>query len=255
MLTYLIGPILALFPRRWRRALPSSLQVNWRPATALSGFAEAVLAIVAFMHWYWYVMSTWVDREWDAALAGKLPVGTTDHQIGFTALLILATHPLTWIIAYFGLEGSVRLLNAIASETNMGILPLFVVDKVFGKITGRVDPKPGVTFESSKGNVASYFEAVGDSVMTNFLPNVPDELSFVQNQSEEILEIRACRKKADWIPPRVVRYGDAYYRLEADSRGMAPRPFHYRLRRLERGVPGRNVLIYSPDRPLVHART
>jgi hypothetical protein len=255
VLTYLIGPILALFPRRWRRALPSRLQVEWRPATALSGFAEAALALTAMMYWYSYTMTTWVDRGWDAALSGKMPAGVTDHQLGFAALVIFASHPLTWAIAYFGVEGSVRLLGATASGTSLGILPLFVVDKVFGKITGRAHAKTGVTMETSQGNVSSYLGAVGDSVMTKFLRSVPDELSFVRNEVEEILEIRACRKKTDWIPPRVVRYQDAYYRLEADSRGMAPRPFHYQLRRLERGVPGRNVLLYSPEQPLIREKT
>jgi hypothetical protein len=228
--------------------------VEWRPATALSGFAEATLALIAIMYWYSYTITTWVDRGWDAALSGKMPVGVTDHQIGFTALLIFATHPLTWAIAYFGVEGSVRLLGAIASGNNLGILPLFVADKVFGKITGRADAKTGVTMESSRGNVSSYLGAVGDSVMGKFLPSVPDELSLIRNETEEILEIRASRKKADWIPPRVVRYQDAYYRLEADTRGIAPRPFHYQLRRLERGVPGRNVLLYSPEQPLIRTK-
>jgi len=229
--------------------------VEWRPATALSGFAEAALALIALMYWYSYTMTTWVDRGWDAALSGRMPVGVTDHQIGFTALVIFAAHPLTWAIAYFGAEGSVRLLGAISSGNNLGILPLFVLDKILGKITGRGDAKTRVTMETSQGNVSSYLRAVGDSVMTKFLPNVPDELSFVRNEVEEILEIRACRKKADWISPRVVRYQDAYYRLEGDSRGMAPRPFHYQLRRLERGVPGRNVLLYSPEQPLIRTKT
>jgi hypothetical protein len=229
--------------------------VEWRPATALSGFAEAALALIAIMYWYSYTMTAWVDRGWDAALSGKMPMGVTDHQIGFAALWIFATHPLTWAIAYFGVEGSVRLLGAMASGSNLGILPLFLADKVFGKITGRADAKTGVTMETSQRNVSSYLGAVGDSVTGKFLPSVPDELSFIRNEVEEILEIHACRKKADWIPPRVVHYQDAYYRLESDSRGMAPRPFHYQLRRLERGVPGRNVLLYSPEQPLVRVKT
>jgi len=51
----------------------------------------------------------------------------------------------------------------------------------------------------------------------------------------------------DWNPPRVVRYEDRYYRLEDYARGSGPRPFVYRLRRLAAGVPGRTVLVYSPD--------
>jgi hypothetical protein len=255
MLTYLVGPILALFPLRWRRSLPSFLQVEWRPAAALSGLLEAAFALVGMAYWYSYSMTTWLDRASDAALSHKLPEWVTDHDLGFTGLVIFATHPLTWLIAYFGVEGSVRLLGALSSGNTLGILPLYLVDKVFGKITGSADAKPRIAFESSQGNVASYMGAVSDSVMTKFLPNVPDELCFFRNDAEEILEIRACRKKPDWIPPRVVRYKDTYYRLEADSRGTPPRPFVYKLRRLERGVPGRSVLVYSPEQPLVLTKT
>jgi hypothetical protein len=79
------------------------------------------------------------------------------------------------------------------------------------------------------------------------LPLVPDELYLTQDGSDEILEIRSCRAKPDWTPPRVVRHEDRYYQLEAYSRGSAPRPFIYVLRRLSAGVPGRSVLIYSPE--------
>ena len=73
-----------------------------------------------------------------------------------------------------------------------------------------------------------------------------DELCFRKSALENILEIRASRRKQDWTPPRIVRYQDSYYRLEADSIGPPPRPFLYTLRRLPVGVPGRTVLLYAP---------
>jgi hypothetical protein len=79
------------------------------------------------------------------------------------------------------------------------------------------------------------------------LPLVPDELHFMREGSDEILEIHSCRVKTEWTPPRVVRHEDRYYRLEACSERTAPRPFVYTLRRLPAGVPGRTVLIYSPE--------
>ena len=254
MVTYLLGPILALFPQTWRRRLPSSLQVNWRTATGLSGFLEGAVALVALMYWYSYMMSTWADRGWDAALSGKLAPGVTDHQIGFAALVIFLTNPVTWAICFFGAEACVRFLSAFSTGNGLGILLLYLPDKVIGRIVGRVDAKPGLIMETSQSNVASYFGAIGDSMMTTLLPKVPDEHCIVRNDSEEILEVRSSRKKADWAPPKVVRYLDSYYRLESDARGPAPRPFRYRLRRLERGVPGRNVLIYSPEQPVVESK-
>ncbi|PYU64909.1 MAG: hypothetical protein DMG56_05020, partial [Acidobacteria bacterium] len=128
MLIYLLGPLLALFPRRWRKLLPAGSAVEWRRATVLSGFGEAVY------------MAVMVDHGLDAALTGKLPTGVTDHGIGFAALVIWATHPLTWLIAYAGVEGSVRFLGAAFTETNLGILPLFLLDKIIGKFSGRREP-------------------------------------------------------------------------------------------------------------------
>ncbi len=135
MLAYLLGPILALFPRRWRKLLPAGSAMECRRAAVLSGFGEAVIALIALIYWYSHYMTLMVDHGLDAAITGKLPPGVTDHEIGFTALVIWATHPLTWLLAYAGVEGSVRLVGAAFTETNLGIFPLFVLDKVIGMIT------------------------------------------------------------------------------------------------------------------------
>ncbi len=84
-------------------------------------------------------------------------------------------------------------------------------------------------------------------MLTATLPKVPDEISFRNDKGEQILEISACCAKEDWTPPRVVRFKDSYYRLEACSQGMGRRPFRYTLRRLPAGVPGRSVLLYSSE--------
>jgi hypothetical protein len=236
MLTYILGPFLALFPKRWRQAFPSAASLNWRMATALSGFAESVIALIALMYWYSYSMTTWVDRALDAALAGKLPTGVTDHDIGFTGLVIWATHPLTWLIAYAGLEGAVRFVGAAFTDSKLGILPLYLLDKTFAVITRRGGSDPARAAGYAQGHVSSYM----------------DELSHSRDNSDEILEIRSSRRKADWTPPRTVRYQDTFYRLEGFTEGSAPRPYRYRLRRLAAGVMGRTVLVYSPeDQPVL----
>ena len=254
MLTYLLGPLLALFPRRWRKLLPAGSAVEWRRATVLSGFAEAVIALVALMCWYSYYMTLLVDHGLDAALTGKLPTGATDHEIGFTAMVIWATHPLTWLLAYAGVEGCVRLVSAAFTETNLGILPLFVLDKVTGIIAGRDKQEASAAKYGSQGNFSSYVGAIREKAMVRRLGEVPDELCFSGSAPDEMLEIRACRRKADWDPPRTVRYQDTYYRLESCSGGSASRPFRYTLRKLPAGVMGRTVLVYSPEETPVLAK-
>ena len=72
-----------------------------------------------------------------------------------------------------------------------------------------------------------------------------DELSYRREGEEEYLEIRASRKKEEWLAPKVVRVDGMYYRLEEARLGKGARPFWYRLRKLAAGVPGRNVIFYS----------
>jgi hypothetical protein len=57
MWIFLLGPFLALFPKRWRKALPFYQAVHWRSAAILSGLAESAIALGALMYWYSYSMT------------------------------------------------------------------------------------------------------------------------------------------------------------------------------------------------------
>jgi hypothetical protein len=156
-------------------------------------------------------------------------------------------------LGYLGLEGAIRLCAGAFSDNILGIFPLFLFDKVFVAPFRRLGPKNRNAADDSRNN-SSLVSAIRERVLAARLPIVSDELCFRRDASEEILEIRASRRKEDWTPPRVVCYQESYYRLEADSLGPAPRPFHYMLRRLPAGVPGRTVLLYSPsDAVIKHA--
>ncbi len=254
MSTFLIGPLLALLPRRWRDTLPFRDSIDWRKASIISGFGEAFFALAAMLFWYSYSATTWVSRAMDAALAGKLGENVNDQAIGFTAIVIFATHPLTWLIAYLGAEGSMRLVGAACTENNLGTLPLFVLDKIFLKMKGRSGPSVAQAAGYTQGNLSSYVGAIREKVNSSRTPSLPDELCVIREAAEEFLEIRACRRKADWTPPRTVRYQDVFYRLESCHNGASPRPFCYRLRRLSAGVMGRTVLLYSPEETPILAK-
>jgi hypothetical protein len=247
MLTYLLGPLLALLPRRWRNSLLSSASINWRRATVLSAFGESAMALIVLIYWYSYYMNFLVSNGLDSALTGKMGPGVTDQAIGFTALVIWATHPLTWLIAYAGVEGSIRLVGAAFTGHNLGIFPLFLLDKTLLKLSGRSEQSAAKAAGYAASNFSSYVGAIRDKTVAKRIPLVPDELFFTGVVPDEILEIRACRKKADWNPPRTVHYQGNFYRLEASSEGDMPRPYRYALRKLSAGVMGRTVLVYAPD--------
>ncbi|HKW64998.1 MAG TPA: hypothetical protein VJN89_20750 [Candidatus Acidoferrum sp.] len=247
MLTFLLGPFLAVLPKRWRQSLPMQKRIEWQTASMLSGFAEFLFGVAAMLYWYSYSMTTWVSRGLDAALAGKVGPNVNDQQIGFMAIFIFATHPLTWLILYVAVEGSVRLIGAAFAENNLGVLPLFVADKIFLKLTGQSAPGIAQAAGYTETNVSSYVGAIRDKVRVSRALNLPDELCVVRDGADEFLDIRACRNKPDWTPPRTVRYQDTFYRLENSFRGSEPRTYHYRLRRLSAGVMSRTVLVYAPD--------
>jgi hypothetical protein len=244
MWTYIVGPILSLLPKSWRRALPFSQDIRWAHAAALSGFIEMALALAGLLKWYSISMTTWVNRGLEVALNGKAGVGITDQAVGAMAWFMWANHPLTWVLGYFSVEGAVRLCGAAFSDSMLGTLPLFLVDK-----TVRVFFGGSKTAQDAPGVVSSFVHAVSEKLLESSVPRSADEISFKKHGSEEILEVRASRRKPEWDPPRVVRFEDSYYRLEECSKCAGPRPFLYTLRRLAAGVPGRKVLLYEPGHP------
>jgi hypothetical protein len=246
MWTYVLGPFLALLPRSWRRTLPFSQRVDWPRATTLSGFAELVVALAALLEWYSISMTTWVNRGLEVALRGNGGSGITDQAIGAMAWFMWVNHPLTWLLAYFSVEGAVRLCGAAFSDNLLGTLPLFLVDKTLRFVMGE-----SKTADETAGATASFFGAIGERLLESSVPSSADEVSFQRSGTEEIMEIRASRRKPDWDPPKVVRCQETFYRLEDSSKCAGPRPFRYTLRRLSAGVPGRKVLVYEPPDAVV----
>jgi hypothetical protein len=52
--------------------IPFGNRIQWDRATAISGFAEAVLATVALMYWYMHAMYLWVGNGVSLAADGKM---------------------------------------------------------------------------------------------------------------------------------------------------------------------------------------
>jgi len=249
MWTYILGPFLALLPKPWRDALEFEKYTQAARATTLSGLGESAAAVIAIGYWYMYAMTKYVDRGIDVAMSGKLgPV--TDQAVAGVALSLWFAHPFTWLLAYFILEGVVRLSSAAFSGMIVGTLPLFLFDKICIN-PFRASTRNRAGRSSLLGSAATFSGAIRERVMSARTSQVQDELSFRKSATDEFLEICASRRKDDWNPPRVVRFEGTYYRLEAASVGTGARPFRYTLRRLSAGVPGRSVLSYAPPNALI----
>jgi hypothetical protein len=234
-----VGPLVALLPRRWRQRVLPAREVQWTVAGTASGLYETLGAIIGIGYWYMYEMARVVGGGVEAADSGKI-TGASDQEIGGAALTLWWMHPITWLLFYFFFEGLVRLCSAAFTQNTVGSLPFSVVE---GAVFWMLHPKEASV--SVKENAASFAGAVRERAMEATHKELPDEIVSKKDGADEVLEIRANRRKADWEPPRIVRTGDAYYRLEESWTGKGERPFCYRLRRLAAGVPGRKVIVYQ----------
>lgn len=236
----------SLFPRRWRMAMPGAEAMPWERGGTLSGILESLTALGALVFWYSISVTTWAANGLDSALRGGPERNVPGQAIGFAALVLWVLQPLTWVIGYFVVEGAVRMLGAAFTGHVMGTLPLVLADWTYGKLTHR-PPERDALYSPGTRYGASFLAAMKDRWQIRRLPVVDDRLEYASQGEEQYLEIYACRPKLDWVPPRIVRVGDAYYRLEEARRSGAPRPFVYRLRKLAAGVPGRTVIVYAAD--------
>ena len=215
-------------------------RLAWERAATLSGLLEMLAAIVGLGYWYMFDMTRRMSQITGAIANGQITTGLTEHQVAGAGLTIFYMDFLTWILFYFFFEGVLRLCGAAFTENVLGTLPLYLLERMVFLVRNRKAVRPGdVVSQNAKALLAS----VRERVMVSRLEHVPDELSYSKAATEQLLEIRSSRRKQDWVPPKIVRVDELYYRLEECTVVKGPRPFHYRLRRLERGVTGRNVLL------------
>jgi hypothetical protein len=239
------GIALSLLPRRWRTAVPEET-VPWVAAAILSGVLEAVLAVAGLVAWYSHSVTTWAADALDSALRNGPAAAYDPHLLGLSAFVIWCIHPLTWLLASFFVEGLARIVAAISIEQILPLWVLALADWFYDRVTRRQRGARGLP--GANKPLRSLLETAKLAAKTVCLRELPDELAEAANGAERLLEIRSSHRKAEWMPPSVVRVDDLYYRLESVCEGPRPRPFVYCLRRLAAGVPGRSVIRYHSPR-------
>jgi hypothetical protein len=225
MWTYVLGPLLALLPERWRRKFFADAPVNWPRAGFLSGLAEAVGCLLALAGWYLYSIQRYVDQQMDTTVAATkgVPAEGAAFGMGAAALATFALHPLTWALAYFAMEGTLRAFAAWTSDEVAGTLPLVLVDRI---VTG--------------GQRRQYERRV---------PLVPDLATAGGEKDPWDLRVESCRPKPTWKYPLTIRFNDAYFQIagEAAEGGTPERPHVYLLRKPPAGEAFRGVAEYDPE--------
>jgi hypothetical protein len=206
MWTYTIGAVLALLPERWRARRFSQLNIDWARATAVSALVEGFGAAALLVVWY----SVFVTKY--GGTIGR--AGGGDYS-GFVGLVVLAMHPLTWVICYFGCEGVVRFLAVVATDENYGTLPLALVAW-------------GMERAARKRRAL-----------------VADEVTI--RTSEYDLQVASCRAKTHWKYPLTISYQEKFYQVvggEVLRQGV--RPHVYFLRRLPANETIKGLEPYDP---------
>ncbi len=211
--TYIVGPFVTFLPKRWRESVFPFEDGAVARAAIISGVLEAVLGLVAVVVWY----SMFVTMASQAVSRSPHP-GAGSSFIGPFAFIWFLINPITWVVGYFGLEGAVRAVAALANGDVYGTLPLFLFDSFFRRSQPAAPETPVIADELLPGNKTCD------------------------------MRIASCRAKADWQYPFTIRYQGTYFQIVSclELRGGL-RPYVYSLRRLPHGEIARGLRDYEPE--------
>ena len=228
MRTKLPALILVLLPPAWRHSLPSADSINWHRAAVVSGLLQTILMIAAYIAWYYYAVGHWVQRAIHASLQAHPGSGADTGITGALTFVIIAMHPLTWVLWYLSIEGILRTVNARANFETAGTLPLRLVDR------------------------AIRFRKYGEWSAQH---RVEDEVT--RGQGEWDLRVSSCRPKPLWKYPLTIRYQGEFFQVQGETHlaGAVERPYTYLLRRLPSNEIIRGLENYDPDEAFAEENT
>jgi len=207
VLTYLLGPFLALVPERWRKQWFGELPILWPRAAFLSGLLEAGAFFAALIWWYFHFTGAFAGTQ-ATEMVGKDIVPGGPAILGFGAVNIVwfAIQPVTLALEFFALEGVARGLAALATGEVFGTAPLAILCAIQGSYQ-RWDYERRV-------------------------PLVPDFVRRTTGQLPWDLRVESCRPKPDWKFPKTLVYENQVFQVMKESpvAGSAARPHVYLLR-------------------------
>jgi len=227
MFRLLPGMIVSLFPEQYRKWWPGAATGDLRGATILSGLAQALGCFGLYVVRYLYFMDYRLGTISQAALdKGALGVGASPAA-GFASTVEYLFSPLSILLAYFALEGVLRLMAAVATEETTGTLPLYVVGWVIGRVQARrADRALGVPMEDEVHRFVGIDYDLG---------------------------IASSRPKK-WDRLLTIEFEGKHYELHDQKLGPAPRPYIYLLKPLSPGRLIRGLHHYRPDENLLEKK-
>lgn len=222
---HLVISVLASFlPQPWRRAIAVSPL-----SSGISGIAQLLVCLGALISRYFTFMHvrTFADPNTMLKAAEK---GGEAMIMGSGLLLAIGylIQPLTIVLCYFALEGTLRFVAALISQEIAPTLPLYLLWVAQQKLH-RVHRE----------------RVMGERIV--------DDVRFVES-SPCCLRIASCRPKETWTQLTTIAYQDQMYELVAAQEGNPPRPFVYLLRRKPEHKVIRGIHYYDPEEALEPSR-
>jgi len=223
VLTYILGPFLALVPERWRKQWFGELPILWPRAAFLSGLLEAVAFLVALIWWYFHFTQAFAGNQAKEMVAQDIiPGGPATLGFGAVNLVWFAIQPVTLALEFFAAEGVVRGLAALATGEVFGTSPLAILCAIQGGYQRR-----------------AYERRV---------PLVPDFVTRSTGQHPWDLKVESCRPKPEWKFPKTLVYENKVFQVmkETPPAGSAVRPHVYFLRVAPAGTAYRGFQEFHP---------
>jgi hypothetical protein len=226
-----LGMIVSLLPKQYRNLWSGSATADFRQATILSGAVQGlgclVLYIVRYFYFFEYRVGTIAKAAIKKGVEEALGSPAAQYGAGFTTTVEYFFSPLSVLLAYFAMEGVVRLFAAVITEETTGTLPLYVVAWVVGRVQAwRADRALGIPME--------------------------DEVHrFVRLDYD--LAIASSRPKK-WDRMLTIEFEEKNYELYDQKLGPAPRPYIYLLKQISPGWVIRGLHHYRPDENLLEKK-
>ena len=232
MFRLLLDALISLLPKSYRRWWAWATEVDFYHATILSGIIEALLCMGIYIGRYFYFLQYRIGTIAQAAM--KRPSGdevlaseAVQYGMGFVTLVEYVLSPLSLLLFYFAIEGTLRALTAAITEDTPGTMPLHVLAWSIGRI------------QSWRAE-----RAMG--------PRVADEVHRFTGIGYD-LGIASCRPKK-WARLLTIEFEGKFYELRKEKRGPPPRPYLYFLREHSEDKVIRGPHHYHPEEVLAEPK-
>lgn len=228
MTDFLLGLFLTMLPDRFRKRWSSNFAGDIRTASVVSGLAQA-LSCVSFAAVRYYAFFNEQIRLTDERLilgAAQQGGDTAVRAMGIVFLVAYLFRPLTLVLAYFAIEGVVRMLAAVVTGEAVGTLPLYLID-----------------YATAKAKDSAREAAMGR--------RVADEVREApEGEQEWCLMIASCRPKPNWNELMTISYNNHLYEVARELEGEPPHRFVYLLRKAPQYKVVRGLHHYDPEEAL-----